>query len=149
RAGCRRCDRLVEMMAREMPHLSLWTLMKQRLGGLNEAERRSIDYHLEEGECSRCRARAGLLGAGAASAARFPGLLLPAPHAVGAASGTLEMNARSPDGRLEAELLEEERQLVLEVRTREAELQHQLVGYALVGENRQVDGFLVLRADVE
>ena len=146
-ATCRRCRRLVASAEVQMPHLSLWTLLRHRLGSTSERERQAIAYHLEEGGCRRCRQVAGALAVG--TSFRLPPFALPHPAAAGAATGALEVGGRSSDGRLEAELVEEERQILLEIRSREAALNHQMIAYTLRGAQQEMQGFLVLRPDVE
>jgi hypothetical protein len=151
-AGCRRCARLLHTFEQEMPHLSLWSLLRSRLGRLASDEARAVEYHLREGGCRRCRERVERLGAALERVIQFPGPVpLPAPGAVGAATAVLDAVARSPDRVLEAELVEEDGRVLLEVRTKNATLKHRLVGYTLRGA-RQADaqeGFLVLQPDVE
>jgi hypothetical protein len=150
-AGCRRCARLVRDFERNMPHLSFWLLVRRRLGTLAGAEQRLVNYHLENGECRHCRARAASLEGQLDALVRAPGpFLLPHPAAAGAATPMLDVLARSADDHLEAELMREENQITLEVRTRLERLNHYLVGYALRGgQGEVVEGFTVLAPDVE
>jgi hypothetical protein len=149
-AGCRRCARLLESFEREMPHLSLWTLIRRRMGALAASERHAIGYHLEEGECRRCRAREERLGTAFDGIVRLPGPVpLPHPAAAGAATEGLDVSAWSAGGLVEAELAEEEGRILLEIRTRDAAWNHHLAGYALRSDHGQENGFLVLRPDVE
>lgn len=62
----------------------------------------------------------------------------------------LDVTATSPDQRVEVQLVEDEGKIVLEVRTKDATLNHQLFGYALrdADGHEAVTGFLVLREDV-
>lgn len=110
-----------------------------------------MTYHVEPEGCPRCAARLAALEAVANGVIHFARLELPNPFAAAAATGPLEAAGRSRDGLLEADLVEEERDILLEVRTRDAALSHQLVGYSLRGatERALVQGFLVLRPDVE
>ncbi len=76
---------------------------------------------------------------------------LPHPQALVAGSSPLRIVASSADDSLEAELSEEETSLVLEVRSRDARLNHHLVGILLYGRGRNhvIEGFTVLHPDVE
>jgi hypothetical protein len=151
-AGCRRCARLLASFERQMPHLSLWSLVRRQLSRLAEDERRAVAYHLEAGECQHCRAREDRLRETLDRIVQFPApLALPDPAFAGAATACLAAGARSSGGTLEAELFEEEGLIRLEVRTKDAALNHRLVGYALRGTRREdaLEGFLVLRPDVE
>jgi hypothetical protein len=149
--NCRRCQVLVAGMSRLMPHPSLWTLLRSHLGLLSDHDQRALSYHAGPDGCPRCAARLAAIGPVRAQAVSFPRFALRNPAAAAAATGPLDVSARSSDGRIEAELVEEEKEILLEVRTRDAGLNHQLVGYTLRGATEQalVQGFLVLRPDVE
>jgi hypothetical protein len=135
---------------REIPHLSLWTLLRATLRCPTERERDVLQYHLEEGGCRRCRRRAGQVSAAALAAVRFDtGTPLVRPAALGAGTAPAEAIGRSDDGALEAELFQENGQVVLELRTREAAFNHRLVGFLLRGERGPVEGFMVLQPDVD
>jgi hypothetical protein len=151
-AGCRRCGRLLQRFAEEMPHLSLWTLIRRRLGCLSEDEDRSVLYHLDQGECRICRTRDERMDAVIGQVVRFPETwALPHPTAAAAAAGIVDLVAQAPHHELEAQVFEEGRRITLEVRTRRETLRHKLVAYVLRGARgtQSVEGFLVLGPDLE
>jgi hypothetical protein len=148
--ACHRCAQLLQTFAREMPHLSLWTLVRRHLGVIEEREQQAVAYHLEQGACRCCRQRADTLRGASDRLLQLSGpLVLPHPTAVAAATAQSHARARSRDGSLETELVQEGHQLTLELRTRNAALNHHLVGYSLRSGPRQREGFTVLRPDVE
>jgi hypothetical protein len=76
---------------------------------------------------------------------------LPNPQVAHARTGEpLDVTETSPDERIEVEFVEDKGAMVLEVRTKDAALNHQLFGYALRDADGQeaVTGFVVLREDV-
>jgi hypothetical protein len=52
---CRRCERLVRAVDRQMVHPGWWDLLLWGLGRVFGADRDALRYHLEEGGCRRCR----------------------------------------------------------------------------------------------
>ncbi len=152
RAGCRRCGLMLESFGRQLPHLSLWTLLRRQLGRLSEGERRVVRYHLMEGGCLRCRQREERLQALAGQATLLRGpILFRDPAMVGAATPRPQVTARSETGDLAAELVETGPEAILEVRTKQVALNHRLVGYSLAGAEGTLpeEGFQVLRPEVE
>src|SRR5687768_15044313 len=94
-AGCARCG--VPVAGVEMPHPSLWTLLRMPLGILTPEEERSVHYHLEVAECRPCRVRWARLHERGDLALRFSvPVILPQPGAAGAAavSGSLAVARR-------------------------------------------------------
>lgn len=151
--GCRRCGRLLELFAREMPHLSSWLLLRSRLGRpLLPLEQHAIDYHLRAGGCRECAVReerlARLSPHVMVLSGNFP---LPASRMLAAATVTAEARAASLDSDLEAELAVERDRLGLEIRTRNPRWQAQLFGWTLATRRDRVaiERFTVLRPDVD
>jgi hypothetical protein len=135
-----------------MPHLSFWTLIRRRLGRLSPDEARAVAYHLEAGDCRRCRVRDERLTRTLERVIQYDvPFALTDPSAVGAATCALELAARSLNSELVAELFEQGERVTLEVRTKQASLRHALIAYQLRGHGRDrvTEGFLVLRPDLE
>ncbi len=151
-ARCRRCAQLSRTFAVEMPHLTVWDLLRYRLGVLPEREQRLAARHLGTDACASCRRREELLRRAADGAAllTFPADL-PHPRAAGAAAVASPSLCRASGGDLEAELFEDGPDVVLEIRTRKAALNYRLVAYSLRGARGRVwrEGFAVLQPDVE
>lgn len=149
---CARCARLCAQMARSMPHLPWRLLLLAELGLLPAASRRGVERHLREGCCVQCTQRAQRLhGYRERLATCTRPTPLPHPQALMAGSSPFCIVASSADDSLEAELSEEDALLVLEVRSRDARLNHHLVGFLVYGRGRScvVEGFTVLHPDVD
>ena len=151
-SGCRLCANRVKLFEQGMPHLSLWMLIRRRMGlPLLPVEEHAVRYHLVEGGCRECRERdrraAALLPnvtllSGALPAPARPGVHASAPGAVTSAS------ASGPA--FDAELALERGRLGLEVRTRDSRWKHQLVGWTLATRRQREahERFAVLYPDV-
>jgi len=149
-ASCRRCAALVASFAREVPHLSQWSLVRRRLGFLSEGDRLAADYHLEAGGCRRCRERDLQLGQVAAFVRSCGGVTLPHPSAAAAGTADARLEAASADGTLEADLGKTGDRMVLEARSKDPSRRGALIGFALRGaEGREERGYLVLAPDVQ
>jgi hypothetical protein len=150
---CRRCERLVQQFTAEMPHLSVWLLIRRRLGmPLLDSEVHSIRYHLDEGGCSECAERDRKTEELLPNVALLKGMLpRPLPEGVHAADAGVPDSAAAAAGAFEAELALERGQLGLEVRTRDPRWQRQLVGWTLATrrEREACERFAVLHPDVE
>jgi hypothetical protein len=149
---CRRCTGLIGAFRAAVPHMPWWQMLRRRLGRLSAAEERAAAAHLEEEGCPACFTRWEALGSAREWSILPPGRLrLPDPAAAGAAAVELEVTARSANGELEADLVEEESSLSLEVRTKNPQLNHSLVGYTLLGAagEGRLGGLLLLRPDVQ
>ncbi len=149
---CTYCQRMRDKVQKRLWFPSLWQLLWYRLKRLTGEEADAVADHLERDQCQRSLARLHLLEKIQNSVASFlcP-IPLPAPQAAYAHTREpLDVTVTSPDRRFEVQLVEDGDKIVLEVRTKHAELNHQLFGYALRGADGQeaVTGFLVLREDV-
>lgn len=152
RAGCGRCDRFMELFAAEMPHLPLGWLVRSLFSLSSPSEQLALRYHLVEGGCTQCADRLRQLERVKPSTAWFgTPFSLRRPGAARASVGELHLEQVSEDGRLEVELFQEDGQATLELRSKDAGLNHQLVGYWLTGTNveRGVAGYVVLHPDVD
>jgi hypothetical protein len=152
--SCRACRRLVDRLTEELPHPSLWLLLRWAMGWLLSEgdEARAMRYHLEDGRCRRCLARLAALEAVRERVVRLAGsFVLPSPYAMHGASATaLDVKQTSPDQRLEARLTRDDGTVALEVRTKDDTVAAFPVAYTLLGEGdqRAVSGYTVLRPDV-
>lgn len=155
-ARCPRCRSLVMSFARHTPHLSTWALLWDHLGTADRAERQRLAFHLRGAGCETCRMRSERVRAQVSTVLRLSGpIRLPDLTSARAASEGFHLISRSEDGRLEAEILEEDSVLSLEIRTRDPRLEGRLVHYVLragtpggaAGEG--VEGFVPLRPDVQ
>lgn len=150
-ANCRRCTHFLSLFAAEMPHLPVGWLVRKLFSRSSRTEAQSIDYHLVEGGCTRCAARLAALERRRRSAALFPDPISLLRPAAATASTALHLEEASEDGRLQVELYQEEGQTTLEVRSKDAGLNYQLVGYWLAGTEGggDVSGYVVLHPDVD
>src|SRR5687767_10291046 len=112
--GCARCGHPVAGFEREMPHPSLWTLLRMSLGILTLEAERSVHYHLEVAECRPCRVRWARLHERGDLALRFSvPVILPQPGAAGAAAALSGSLAVARRGDLEAEICLDEGDVLL------------------------------------
>lgn len=151
-AECRRCGHLLRSFDRQLPHLSIWTLMRRQLDLLRPAEADRVQYHLGSGHCRECTARAERLAGVPLTRLQLPALLVPPhPAMARAAVPEPEVLVRGEHGDLEADLVRDGDELCLEVRTRNPAHRHQLVGYAFASGTGEalVEGYLVLGPDAE
>lgn len=149
---CAACARRHAQMEAAMPHLPVRALLGAERGLLSSTEARAAERHLTPDGCYWCRERVRSLRAVQDRIAEWrEPLPLPHPDALAAGTRGLSAVAASSDAALEAELAEEGPNLVLEVRTRDASLNHALVSYLLYGRQRRgvQEGFTVLRPDVD
>jgi len=151
-ATCGACTSLVARFEKSMPHLSLWMLIRRRLGlPMLPVEEHAIKYHLEEGGCRECGERDRRAGELLPNVTLLRGAL-PTPERAGVQAKTAANTSASASGNaFDAELALERGRLGLEVRTRDARLQHQLVGWTLATrrEREARERFAVLYPDVE
>lgn len=149
-ADCARCRSLVDTFARVMPHLSYWSLVAHFLGISSPEQAEVTRYHLLEGGCRLCQMRMDSLAGTPFQWLRLPPQSFsPSPDAASAEERS-EVLASSTDGRMETEMVFEDEQITLEIRTRDAALNHQLVAYTLrARDGRSLSGFDVIRADVQ
>lgn len=151
-AQCRRCGQLLASFGRHLPHLSVWTLTRRQLGTLRPAEEEAVEYHLLDGGCRECAARAEQLAHSPLGLLQLPAPhLLPDPAVARAAARAPEVLVRGQHGDLEADLVVEGDELCLEVRTRNPQHLHRLVGYVFEAETGEalLEGYLVLGPDTE
>ena len=151
-ASCSRCSRVLADFEREMPHLSLWTLVRLLTGTLPEEDETLVAYHLESGGCRVCRDRLRRLEVHGDRLVRYSGAVyLPNPDAAAAAVSMPGALARASSGRLEAELFEDGGEVLLEIRTKDASLRSHAVGYSLrgAGAEARTEGYVVLQEDVD
>ncbi len=146
--GCAYCQKTREKVQRVLWHPTLWQVFLHNLnGGVAE-----VAYHLEQDKCQPCLARCRCLEKVRNCIVSFLSPIpLRNPQVALAATGEpLDVTATSPDQRIEVQLVEDRDAMVLEVRTKDVALNHQLFGYALRDADGQeaVTGFLVLREDV-
>jgi len=149
---CRRCRQLVASFARQLPHLSTWTLIRLQMGALLPAEETAVEYHLRAGRCRECAARAARLARSPLALLQIPiPATLPHPAVARAAVPESEVLVRGENGDLEADLVRDGAELCLEVRTRTADYWQQLVAYVFESATGEalLEGYLVLGADVE
>ncbi|MGV3721116.1 MAG: hypothetical protein ACO1SX_09420 [Actinomycetota bacterium] len=152
-ADCPSCTNLVARFERSMPHLSLWLLIRRRLGlPLQAVEEHAIQYHLVEGGCRECGERDRRAGELLPNVTVLRGALpIPAAPGVQASTAPAATSASASGGALDAELALERGRLGLEVRTRNDQWKHQLVGWTLATrrEREARERFAVLYPDVE
>lgn len=152
-AECAACETLVARFERSMPHLSLWLLIRRRLGlPLLPVEEHAVKYHLEEGGCRECGERDRRAGELLPSVTVLRGALpMPALPGVHAATAPAATSASVSGSALDAELALERGKLGLELRTRDRQWKHQLVGWTLATrrEREARERFAVLYPDVE
>lgn len=152
-AGCATCTVLVKRFERAMPHLSLWMLIRRRLGlPLLPVEEHAVRYHLLEGGCRECGERDRRAGELLPNVTLLSGTLpAPAPAGVHAAVPDAVTSACASGSAFDAELALEQGRLGLEVRTRDSRWKHQLVGWTLATRRQREarERFAVLYPDVE
>lgn len=151
-AQCRRCRHLLASFGRHLPHLSVWTLIRRQLGTLRPAEVEAVEYHLLHGGCRECAARVEQLAHSPLALLQLPAPhLLPDPAVAHAAVRAPEVLVRGHNGDLEADLVVDGDELCLEVRTRNPQHLHRLVGYVFEAETGEalLEGYLVLGPDTE
>lgn len=149
---CHRCRHLLASFSRHLPHLSLWTLTRRQLGTLRPAEVEAVEYHLLDGGCRECAARAEQLAHSPLAPLQLPAPhRLPDPAVARAAVREPEVLVRGQNGDLEADLVQDGDELCLEVRTRNPQHRHRLVGYVFEAETGEalLEGYLVLGPDTE
>jgi hypothetical protein len=149
---CRRCARLVSRVGEDMYHPPWWLLERKLEGRLSAEEAKSLQYHLEQGQCQRCAGRVQALEAASKRVVRpRQAIRLRKPQE------GVNTPLASEDGVLTAEVITHQEQVFpyrekvfLEVRSKEPTLSYQLVGYAFqdASERETTAGFLVLRPDV-
>jgi hypothetical protein len=145
-ADCPVCQRVLERVRLQTIHPNLLFLLRDVLGILTPEEQRVLRFHLGGG-CRHCSARRQFLAgrrpwaASVAVPARFPADEERGPAEEGV----------SPNGQVTVELLDEADGPVLEVRTQEAGLAEQLLGYTLAGSDGRplIEGMALLRAERE
>lgn len=150
--GCRRCRQTKASFTRHLPHLSLWTLIRRRLGLLLPSEARVVEYHLEAGRCQVCAARAASLAQARLAALQLPRPLAPAnPRAASAAGPAPEVLAKGQQEGLLADLVPDRDGYCLEVRTHNPRHFQRLVAYVFEGASGEAlrEGYLVLGLDDE
>jgi hypothetical protein len=152
-AGCPACVSLVARFERSMPHLSLWMLIRRRLGlPLLPVEEHAFQYHLVEGGCRQCGERDRRAGELLPTVTHLRGLLpTPLRPGVHAQTAPATTSASAAGNVVDAELALERGRLGLEVRTKDARWKHQLVGWTLATrrEREARERFAVLYPDVE
>lgn len=152
-ADCATCAKLVARFERSMPHLSLWLLIRRRLGlPLLPVEEHAVRYHLVDGGCRECGERDRRAGELLPSVTVLRGALpTPAVPGVQASTAPAATSASASGNAFEAELALERGRLGLEVRTRNDQWKHQLVGWTLATrrEREARERFAVLYPDVE
>jgi hypothetical protein len=147
-SACPSCRSAVRRLRWRVRHPSWWTLQRATLGLLPADEAGEVRRHLEMDGCGSCgRRRQRLAGDEVVSfTAAVP---LPDPRTWAAAGGGLDQAAASADGRLKAHLLGLGRDVILEVRTRDAALDGRLVACGCAGDDEEpLLAFAVLRPDV-
>lgn len=149
---CRLCQSLRDKIRQRLWFPSLRQLVLYRLGKLTGEEAEAVRLHLERDQCRRSLERLRQIEAvqGALATLLQPFALPTSQPAYARTTAPFEITFTAPDQRLEAQLTEMGDQIVLEVRTKDAQWNHQLFGYTLTDAEGQeaVSGFLVLRPDV-
>lgn len=142
---CRRCSRLATVALRELPHPSVWTLLRVRLGLAREDERRLAQLH-RDGGCPVCREREARMPSLQGLCGFLPPFAVPLPEGAGFAPAALDVRVRFADGRLRAVLFESGKKIVLDVRAADPAFRDRLVGFEIRdSEGIPVhEGFLVL-----
>ncbi|MFQ3610174.1 MAG: hypothetical protein SNJ72_01640 [Fimbriimonadales bacterium] len=149
---CTFCQAMRDKLQPRLWFPSLWQLVLYRLGRLTGDEAEAVARHLERDRCRRSLERLRQIEAvqGTIAALLQPIALPKSQMAHAHTTEPLNKTLTAPDQRFEAQLVEDDDQIVLEVRTKLPELNYQLFGYALTDTegHEAVTGFLVLRPDV-
>jgi hypothetical protein len=171
--GCSYCRQIVDVLLQRLWHPSTAELFAHVRRGQDAKEEATVAAHLEKDDCQRCRRRLALLRADGGLARlveqargdrraaerlkdallswgvmRLPSFALRNPRAAPLSGHPLEL--ASPRGSdPAATLVEQQGQYLLEVKTKNAAWNRQILRYQVedVGGRPAVNGFLLLRAD--